>query len=193
MKKVLFGCVLLVLIFAGCQQTTGKSNASGGNEKTISQSEITTVINRYKPEKDNAYNELNAQLASIKQQYELGTITWDSYTTQAENYERLADDKISAANNKIEADLVAVVGNKTSQIAGVIKGQKTEQITRKYVYRTTRVIQKKLALIAEAQKKRNNGIITTTEYNNQVAQINQDAEQKTEELKRQMLSEIAAL
>ena len=191
MKKVFLACILLVLVLTGCPQTTG--NKGGANKNTLTQSQINTIVNKYKTEKDGAHNELDAQLISILRQYELGLITWDSYTTQAENYEKLADDKISAANNKIEADLVNLAGSTTRQIKDVIKSQKTEQITWKYVYKTMRVTQRQEYLIKAAQKKRANGVITTTEYNNEVAQINQDAEQKKEELKRQMLSEIAAL
>ncbi len=70
--------------------------------------EITAM---YQRQKDRVKDELNAQISSLKAQYELGLISRQSYQNQAENYHRQADKEIISIEREMAKTLESIETN----------------------------------------------------------------------------------
>ena len=65
----------------------------------------------YERQKSRVQDELNAQISSLKKQYELGLINRDEYNRQAEEYGKAADDKLYDINKEMADTLKKIDAN----------------------------------------------------------------------------------
>lgn len=69
------------------------------------------ITKMYERQKSRVQDELNAQISSLKKQYELGLINRDEYNRQAEEYGKAADDKLYDINKEMADTLKKIDAN----------------------------------------------------------------------------------